>query len=1071
MPLKPSEIYAKSATIDELLSSDFITLNGQKLGAEKATLRLAAWCRSVASGNWNLFYERLKRDKLDLEFVLGRFSNPKLADQASIPQWAIDAVWVSETLCTRYNISDPGADPQALPFDDIFKGLVDAAYKSLPWADLGTSIFSADARQNLQKALLANLSLLCTPVLYELFTAYKQSKGGNDLLPSDSPSRTHYIGFIAYMQKEGFAKLFDEKPVLLRLITILTTQWIQASTELLQAIAQDWELIQKKFLSQGREEAIQVIRIESSLSDHHHSGRSVHLIEFSDSTKVLYKPKSPKLDQAFAVLIDIFNQYNPPISLRLPSLLAMDGYSWVEFIPNRPCTNIEEVDCYFYRAGAWLAIFHLYAAMDMHYENIIADGEHPIPIDLEMLLQASDSQVGAGTLGKRAQELAVLKTQNSVLMVGLLPTYSASKDGKVISVGGLEQSNRPGTKKEWRHVNTDDMSLFSSDSHHTDLPSNLPILDGQINQLGDHLDSFLEGFEAYARYVVRLRDQLGIDALLKPFEGLQSRKVFRPTRFYYALMQRLRDHRNMRDSITWSAELDFICRFADWENPRDPLWPVMTLEREDMAELNVPFFHTSVDKRNLLSPRGREIEIQSKPGLQRAYERIASLDEAELKWQCQIIKASTTNIAKYKAVYESSNCSTADHEKASDAYLLGEVNIIARTVADLATRCEDSATWIGIQWIGDSGFAELAPLGPDLYNGSTGIALFLAGYGSLTKDQYFKDLAIISLAGLRKDINGLNAQRFARSLGLGGASGLGSVVYGLATLSEILHNNELLKDAKVAASLFTKELIESDQNLDVIGGVAGAILSVLKLYRICPEPWILEKAVWMGEYLIKQNRSGSGLYKSFSSIQNDHGPMSGMSHGAAGYAYALAALAKASGRRDFEEIAQECLRFENERFNEEYQNWPPIHQPGKNLHDTMKRCMWCHGAVGVGLARLASEKFSDLDTSDLRFDIDRSIRGARKNMSKTIDSLCCGAMGRVELFYEVGKTHLDSELIAQARQQLFEVIEAAHQSTYRFGGAGGIGEFHLGLFRGISGVGYTILRQLNPNLPNVLIWE
>jgi lantibiotic modifying enzyme len=80
-------------------------------------------------------------------------------------------------------------------------------------------------------------------------------------------------------------------------------------------------------------------------------------------------------------------------------------------------------------------------------------------------------------------------------------------------------------------------------------------------------------------------------------------------------------------------------------------------------------------------------------------------------------------------------------------------------------------------------------------------------------------------------------------------------------------------------------------------------------------------------------------------------------------------------------------------------------------------------------------------------------------------------MGGVELFYEVGKTHQDSELIQESRTQLINVINAAHQNAYKFGGAGGIGEFHLGLFRGISGVGYTILRQLNPQLPNVLIWE
>jgi hypothetical protein len=31
--------------------------------------------------------------------------------------------------------------------------------------------------------------------------------------------------------------------------------------------------------------------------------------------------------------------------------------------------------------------------------------------------------------------------------------------------------------------------------------------------------------------------------------------------------------------------------------------------------------------------------------------------------------------------------------------------------------------------------------------------------------------------------------------------------------------------------------------------------------------------------------------------------------------------------------------------------------------------------------------------------------------------------------------------------------------------------FNLGLFRGIAGVGHTVLRRIEPSLPNVLIWE
>lgn len=1069
MSLKAPEIYLKAATIDELLSDDFITLPGEKLYADRASLRLAAWCKSAVSGNWDLFTQRLKRDKLDLSFILGRFSNPKLANASSVPQWAKDAVWVNEALSKPLEGLNNAVDPGAVPFDDLFFTLSDVAFSKMSEADQN-QIFIPAALACLRKTLVAHLSLLCTPVFYELFNSYKkahQEEGVDEVLGS----RKLYLGFVSEMQKEGFARLFAEKPVLLRLIAVMTSQWIDASRELLHRTAQDYSLIQQNFCQPDSSELNPVVRIEPSLSDHHNSGRSVHVLEFGDGTKLVYKPKDPALDQAWANLIQEFNAAVPPIALRVPKLLAMDGYSWVEFIPNNPCVSKVEVEHFYFRAGAWLAIFHLFAGMDMHYENIIADGEHPIPIDVEMLLQASDPKTDSGSPEKRAQELAVLKTQNSVLMVGMLPTYTATKDNKVISLGGLEQNNNPNIKKEWRYLNTDSMGLFNEELLDSLPPNNLPMLNGEVMRLGDHLDSFLEGFESYSRFLMTVRDKVGINQLLDPFKGLHARKVFRPTRFYYALIQRVRDHRNMKDSITWSAELDFICRFADWEKSNDPLWPVVREERGEMADLNIPFFYSTVNKGNLVNERGMDIEIQSKPGLERAYERLANLDEAELKWQSQIIKATTTNIAKYKAVYESEVVPVGSLQAGDDGYLLQEAGVIAKTVADLATRFEGSATWIGIQWIGDTGFAELAPLGPELYGGNCGIGLFLGAYGVAVNNQDMKDLAIASLASLRHDIRSLNAHSFARSMGPGGASGLGSIVYSLTALSEILQNDELLEDAKVAAGLFTKELIEADRQLDVVAGVAGGILGVLKLYRASPEPWILEKALMMGEHLIKQNRFGSGAYKSFSSYGISEDPISGMSHGAAGYAYSLAALARATGRQDFKDIAQECLNFENERFNEEYQNWPPVNQPGRSLRDTMQRCMWCHGGIGVGLARLASEKFSDLDESELRRDVERSIRGARKNISRAMDTLCCGTMGGVELFYEIGKTHQDSELITEARKQLLDVIHAAHENTYRFGGAGGIGEFHLGLFRGISGVGYTILRQLNPQLPNVLIWE
>ena len=57
-----------------------------------------------------------------------------------------------------------------------------------------------------------------------------------------------------------------------------------------------------------------------------------------------------------------------------------------------------------------------------------------------------------------------------------------------------------------------------------------------------------------------------------------------------------------------------------------------------------------------------------------------------------------------------------------------------------------------------------------------------------------------------------------------------------------------------------------------------------------------------------------------------------MSHGAAGFAYALASLAQATGRQElrqeFAQAAAECIAFENSSYDAERHNWPDLREQG-----------------------------------------------------------------------------------------------------------------------------------------------
>ena len=313
------------------------------------------------------------------------------------------------------------------------------------------------------------------------------------------------------------------------------------------------------------------------------------------------------------------------------------------------------------------------------------------------------------------------------------------------------------------------------------------------------------------------------------------RKVVRPTRFYYMLLQRLKDHRTMDDGAVWSAQADFIARLSEWDKDSDPLWPLLRAERAALLALNVPHFVAPSDGDEIADAYGASARTQAVSGLARARERLQKFDDREIAWQIDVIRENTNSIlpadarsqaaASEKLAFEPIDAAPA---KAS---FIAEADRIAAELARYAIRRGPAAAWIGLDWLGDSEVFQLVCLGPDLYNGSTGIAVFLAAHAAATRHQPSRELALAALAQLRKNLTSRNVPRLARALGIGAATGLGSIVYALAVMAKCLDDGDLLADAEMAATLVTDELIAADKQLDVMGGSAGAILGLLRLHR------------------------------------------------------------------------------------------------------------------------------------------------------------------------------------------------------------------------------------------------
>jgi type 2 lantibiotic biosynthesis protein LanM len=1069
-----------AATIDELLSDAFVTLPGATADANLTGRRVAAWCRASAAGDAVLFARRLARDGLTVERLHQRFAAVRPNPATPPPAWTDDAAWVDTALQDRAAKPTTQLRGEPVAFEELFLPLIAQAERRL-WSGLDEAAsgnLTETARACLSLGLLRDLSDLSAPALYDRFTKAR------------SAGTSSYQQFVAAMQRDGFCRLFEDKPVLLRLLATLARQWLDTSREFVGRLAADLPAIRSGLLRGSADS--RVVAIERDLSDPHNAGRSVHIVRFGDGAHIVYKPKDLRLDVAWHRLIERLNRADPPVALKAVRTIARDGYGWSEFIDHAACEDERGFPLFFQRAGAWLALFHVFTATDLHQENMIACGDHPVPIDLETILQPSPDEHKIADAEGEAFNAAMDIIANSVMTVGLLPAYGRTVDNNVFVMGGMTADWGARTVIKWNAINSDAMRP-SKTQQPGETNTNLPHHSGRHAKFADHIESFVSGFADYASFLRRQARSAGPALLFDGFAGVPVRKVVRPTRFYYMLLQRLKDHRTMDDGALWSAQADFIARLSEWDKDSDPLWPLLRAERAALLTLNVPHFVAPSDGGEIADAYGASVRTQAVSGLARARERLQKFDDGEIAWQIEVIRENTNSIlpaharsqatASEKLAFEPIDAATAK------AGFVAEADRIAAELARYAIRRGPAAAWIGLDWLGDSEVFQLVCLGPDLYNGSAGIAVFLAAHAAATRHQPSRELALAALAQLRKNLTSRNVPRLARALGIGAATGLGSIVYALAVMAKCLDDRDLLADAEMAATLVTDELIAADKQLDVMGGSAGAILGLLRLHRDTGSRMALSRAIRCGDHLLAQPRSGTEGRRSWigqefraqalatngsDANRLAHG-LNGMSHGAAGFAYALSSLAAATGRADFAAAASECIAYEDSTYDDTHHNWPDWR--GSNAPTWP--CQWCHGAPGIGLARLGMQRFggqaAKLAAEPLTTDIRNAAIGVERASSGAVDTLCCGTLGRIEFICEAAGALGRADLAELAARRLSAVLQqAAATGDYRWNS--GKRQFNLGLFRGLSGVGYTLLRQAlaldgDTSLPNVLIWE
>jgi len=275
----------------------------------------------------------------------------------------------------------------------------------------------------------------------------------------------------------------------------------------------------------------------------------------------------------------------------------------------------------------------------------------------------------------------------------------------------------------------------------------------------------------------------------------------------------------------------------------------------------------------------------------------------------------------------------------------------------------------------------------------------------------------------------------------------------------------LLKEACDIATLISPDRIAADMCLDLMYGSAGTILSLLLLDRELKRlevgsASLLEQAVACGEHLLRNQSGGPEEPGSWS--YRGGLPRCGLAHGASGISYALALLAKRTGREDFLRAASEGLRFERRFYVPEEGNW----RSSADL-DRPSLVAWCNGAPGIALSRLRLA-LTGLADEELESDLARALATTREAPESPLDFLCCGNIGRAEILLEVARRLGRPDLLDRAE----EIAERVAGRLYLpLSDPPSGADYRPSLFWGVAGIGYVFLRLVVPSLPCVLTLE
>ena len=856
-------------------------------------------------------------------------------------------------------------------------------------------------------------SLSALTLVYEL----NLMRNENKLIGKDKYERYKY--YISILDTDDFHDYLNKKyPVLHELILSKIKNTAHFIKNIENNYLKNIEIIRKKFNISNTE----IKDIFLGQGDMHNEGQTVAIIQ-GENWKLVYKPHDLLNDEIYEMFLNMINK-TKHLKLNLIHLkyLTFEDHGWQEYIENKECKETNQISNYYYRLGSHLAILFFLNSTDMHYENIIANGEYPIFIDTETL-------VNNGNITKEMLEKPELLTLfNSILYTSILPNNNPLDPLDVDMsgyLGGRKTSKRFKTFV-YENLQTDELIIRKKDTQLKPGLKNFPKLNGINTDPILFLEDLINGFDETYDALIECKDTIKEIIDSKIMKKTKQRQLMRHTMVYGKFIE-AGHHPLYLTSFKKRHELMNIL-LKKGKNDDRIFSEIQMLDEDQIPYYYSEYLHKDLKSQNRIIIQNY-FEVSGKDVLDY---KLKSLTRQNKKFQINLIKMSVLGGYEKKDLLTKSSLGKQLIEKKTNKMYVAK-SILNKYLENIVFDFKYNKHNIVLPKLYDGKYF-VSNLDLDLYENG-GVIWGIYCMAKELNDKKLLDLCneLIDEAELHFMNTESNISSFA---------GLGSRIY-IYHLFYLSSNKDdyYIKYRKYLDKL-EKRIQTEDIEIDFLNGISGVLTILINIYKYDKAQY-LERIISKSKFL-------------FNKKIKERTPKPGVGHGDSGLSLALIKLYAYTSEDLYLDRAKELVLSE-------------LHNIDYSVNT------WCKGTMGILL--VTNELLKYVKKEDKCFD--EIIKLYHNTIDKILSSellylnnmcLCHGTIGNIVILNVLKDCKY---ILNRQKEMIFKILDEVEYLVNTESIDLNM-KYNLPIYSfmdGLAGVMYGLLLLKNHNYPNPLLLE